>query len=58
MSTNESADLERFATTDDAQTETQRPGDCACEDLGALVCWPCYRDGFETINPETEAAGE
>lgn len=38
--------------------ESGRPDDCSCiaemdpDDLG---CWPCYRDGFETRNPDAEA---
>jgi hypothetical protein len=38
-----------------------RPEDCSCvdwsTDLG-LPCWPCYRDGFETVNPATPAEGD
>lgn len=30
----------------------QRPDDCDCSPLfEELPCWPCYRDGFEELNP-------
>lgn len=35
--------------------EEARPADCACHaSFEELPCWPCYRDGFETPNPEAE----
>jgi hypothetical protein len=37
--------------------EGERPDDCQCWDVDAdLPCWPCYRDGFGTPNPETPGA--
>jgi len=33
---------------------SERPDDCGCWDPdGDLPCWPCYRDGFETPNPNS-----
>lgn len=35
-----------------ADAGSDRPDDCACTGPDdELVCWPCYRDGFETPNP-------
>ncbi len=33
-----------------------RPGDCSCtgsrlEAEAGLLCWPCYCDGFDVLNP-------
>jgi hypothetical protein len=37
----------------EAETDDVRPDDCGCvESMRGLACWPCYRDGFETPNPE------
>jgi hypothetical protein len=44
-----------IATDDDAETSTgtDRPEDCQCWDAEQeLPCWPCYRDGFRSPNPE------
>lgn len=41
----------------DTDEERGRPDDCDCGDWNdgqSLPCWPCYRDGFETPNPNTE----
>jgi hypothetical protein len=38
--------------------DDDRPEECDCGDCNdglGLSCWPCYRDGFETPNPD---AGE
>jgi len=49
------------ATVSDAGDDVQdviddRPADCDCWSPDSeLPCWPCYRDGFETPNPN---AGE
>jgi len=35
-----------------------RPPDCGClerNDADALPCWPCYRDGFDSPNPDPDA---
>lgn len=43
------------AVVESDQTGDQRPDDCDCSehfDSGELGCWPCYRDGFETANPD------
>jgi len=30
-----------------------RPDDCECiQAFHDLACWSCYREGFETVNPE------
>ena len=32
--------------------DDDRPEDCDCSPhFDGLACWPCYRDGFETPNP-------
>lgn len=55
MSTNDTAELHRSAEIDES-TDAEltdfdgRPEDCACEALGELPCWPCYREGFENQN--------
>ena len=42
-----------------AATDTEkrrRPDDCDClATFEGLPCWPCYRDNFETPNPEANA---
>ena len=42
-----------------AETESDvRPDDCDCIgelDDDGLGCWPCYRAGFTTVNPDAEA---
>ena len=56
MSTNDSQSHEGTATelTDFSQGDS-RPGDCDCSPrFDDLPCWPCYRDGFETPNPDVE----
>lgn len=43
------------------QTTDRRPDDCDCSvhfDNGGLGCWPCYRDGFETANPDPNTSDE
>ncbi|RKS81368.1 hypothetical protein BDK61_0647 [Haloarcula quadrata] len=41
--------LEEFGADD---RDDDRPEDCDCSPLFEdLPCWPCYRDGFETPNP-------
>jgi hypothetical protein len=46
----------------EADTHTEgRPDDCDCAPFMAdhgLPCWPCYRDGFETPNPEPPEGSE
>jgi hypothetical protein len=38
-------------TLDDSMSD--RPEDCWCApEMEDLPCWPCYRDGFETPNPD------
>jgi hypothetical protein len=42
---------------DDIDTDDERPDDCDCGDWNSgdivdLPCWPCYRDGFKTPNPD------
>jgi hypothetical protein len=33
----------------------ERPDDCDCTPvMENLPCWPCYRDGFEELNPHAE----
>lgn len=35
----------------------ERPEDCDClPTFDDLPCWPCYRDGFRSPNPDTEEA--
>lgn len=50
--------LEEFGADD---RDNDRPKDCDCgewnDGLG-LCCWPCYRDGFETPNPNAKGDGE
>jgi hypothetical protein len=39
----------------DGETASERPDDCGCWDPdGDLPCWPCYRDGYETPNPDAD----
>lgn len=41
------------ASTEDAPA---RPSDCSClPSFEDLPCWECYRAGYETPNPDTEA---
>jgi hypothetical protein len=41
--------LEEFGAGDG---DDDRPEDCDCSPyFDGLACWPCYRDGFETPNP-------
>lgn len=48
-----------LARDPDDEADTARPTDCACTGKdGTLVCWPYYRDGFETPNPDAEEGGE
>lgn len=44
----------------DAQEPAQeRPDDCECWDAELdLPCFECYKEGFETQNPETPGADE
>lgn len=42
----------------DADREEERPADCACDPAVDLPCWPCYRDGHETPNPDADADAE
>jgi hypothetical protein len=38
---------------DQATLDDVRPEDCDCSPrCEGLPCWACYRDGFETPNPE------
>lgn len=60
MSTNEPANLQEFATTDE-QTDNERPDDCQCIPPLAdevLPCWPCYREDFEEANEDALEGGE
>jgi hypothetical protein len=42
------------ATNDETQAR-ERSDDCGCWDPdGDLPCFPCYRDGFETPNPDAD----
>lgn len=41
----------------DAPDQDERPAGCECDaiaidDGDALPCWPCFRDGFDTPNPD------
>lgn len=48
-----------MATTNATTAAQARPDDCVCWDADAeLPCWPCYRAGFETQNPDEPAAEE
>lgn len=39
----------------DDESSGDRPDDCGCTGGDdALVCWPCYREGFDAPNPDTE----
>lgn len=39
----------------DGGDEDDRPDDCQCWDPdGELPCWPCYREGFRTQNPNAD----
>lgn len=41
------------ADPDENTDENERPDDCECWDNDAgRWCWPCFRDGFQTPNPE------
>jgi len=59
MATNETRELQEFATTEESTDNNERPDDCQCwnADLD-LCCWPCYRTGFESQNPAEPAAEE
>jgi len=40
------------ASVDGDQANSDRPEDCACVNWNSntdLPCWPCYRDGFDTV---------
>ena len=40
-----------------AEDSNERPEDCCCWDPNNdLPCWPCYRDGFTSPNPDTPGA--
>lgn len=41
---------------DTAETDPDalRPDGCRCEPGDDLICWPCYQDGFESVNPQAE----
>lgn len=43
-------------TTHGREDDHCRPDDCDCHDWNSdtieLPCWPCYRDGFDTVNSE------
>lgn len=46
---------------EDTDDTDGRPEDCDCLptfDADALGCWPCYRDGFETANPNATVKGD
>jgi len=50
-------------TIDDESAVTvateERAADCDCWDAGLeLPCWPCYRDGFRSPNPEEPASDD
>lgn len=50
-----SDDAEIIADTDGEDDVEERPDDCACGEFHrdtALPCWPCYREGFETVASE------
>ena len=39
------------------QSEASRPVDCDClPTFDDLPCWPCYREGFRTPNPNAQTA--
>ena len=39
----------------DTDEEDSRPDDCQCWDPdGELPCWPCYRGGFRSQNPNAD----
>ncbi|MEE6210389.1 hypothetical protein U3A55_09490 [Salarchaeum sp. III] len=48
-------DCEISEDSDDEDETDERPDDCMCDELRAetgLGCWPCYREGFETVASE------
>jgi hypothetical protein len=48
-------DGEILQDNDDSE-KGRRPADCDClATFEDLPCWPCYRDNFETPNPEVNA---
>ena len=48
--------LEEFGADD---RDEDRPEDCDCSPhFEGLACWPCYRDGFETANPNRTGDGQ
>lgn len=50
------ATLEEFGADD---RDEDRPEDCDCSPhFEGLACWPCYRDGFETANPNRTGDGQ
>lgn len=55
----------RLAATDGGVLEAgsdeqaERPDDCRCWDADQHTpCWPCYREGFETPNPDPGDDGD
>jgi hypothetical protein len=43
----------------DGSDDDGRPDDCGCWNTEQeLPCFPCYREGFRSQNPDTPAAGE
>jgi hypothetical protein len=47
------------AGSDDQNQASERPADCGCWDpTGDLPCWPCYRDGYRTPNPDADAGND
>ena len=46
------------AASPGAEPVDDRPDDCSCLSSWDLPCWPCYRVGFETANPEAPAPEE
>lgn len=35
-----------------------RPAECSCLSDTGLPCWPCYRDGFDAVNPDRPTSRE
>lgn len=43
----------------EAEPESVRPEECTClARMEDLACWPCFREGFETPNPDANEEDE
>ena len=60
VATEESTDRDVIIAGDDAEILDSdngegRPDDCQCWNPdGELSCWPCYREGFRSQNPNAD----